>query len=174
MSLLGVILGGGRARRFGSDKAEAPIDGIPMLDRIAERLRPQVDALVVAGRVWPGLESVADHPRPGLGPLGGLCGALFHAARAGHEGVLATGCDLPDLPLDLRDRLGSGPAVIEGQPLLGSWPVGLAEALLLRLSIGDDRSMRGWIAAAGARTVSPETPLANLNTAADYEAFLRR
>jgi molybdopterin-guanine dinucleotide biosynthesis protein A len=60
MTLLGAIFAGGASRRFGSDKALADIGGVALLERVAARLRPQCDALVVVGREWPGLESVAD------------------------------------------------------------------------------------------------------------------
>ena len=172
MSRLGAIFAGGMARRFGADKAAAEIDGVALIDRVAARLRGQCDALVVVGRAWPGLESAADRPRPGLGPLGALAGALGHARDGGHDAVLTSGCDLPDLPVDLAARLAPGPAVIAGQPLLGLWPAALAEALLAHLAAANDRSMRGWIAAAGARRVTCETPIANINTPDELARYL--
>jgi molybdopterin-guanine dinucleotide biosynthesis protein A len=169
MTLLGAIFAGGASRRFGSDKALADIDGVAMLERVAARLRPQCDALVVVGREWPGLESVADLPRPGLGPLGALAGALAFGAAHGHEAVLTSGCDLPDLPLDLAERLRPGPAVVRGQPLLGLWPVELAGELVRWLEADRDRAMRSWIAHAGARIVALPFEVRNVNRPEDLE-----
>lgn len=171
MTLLGAIFAGGAARRFGSDKAQARIGGMAMLDHVARRLRSQCDELVVVGREWPGLESVADRPRPGLGPLGALAGALSHAALHGYEAVLTSGCDLPDLPLDLAERLRPGPAVVKGQPLLGLWPAGLADELVRWLEKDRDRAMRSWIAHAGARSVALPVTVSNVNTPEDLERF---
>lgn len=173
MSLLGAIFAGGAARRFGSDKAAAEIDGVAMIDRVAARLGAQCDVLVVVGREWRGLQSVPDAPQPGLGPLGALAGALEYARVAGHEAVLTSGCDLPDLPLDLAERLRPGPAVVQGQPLLGLWPAALAPALIAWLASGEDRAMRSWIANVGARHVPLPLEPSNINRIEDLERFIR-
>jgi molybdopterin-guanine dinucleotide biosynthesis protein A len=172
MKRLSAIFAGGQARRFGGDKAAAEIDGVMLIERVAARLRPQADALVVIGRAWPGLESVSDLPRPGLGPLGALAGALAYAEAHGFSEVLTSGCDLPDLPLDLAERLSPGPAVVEGQPLLGLWPTELAAPLLVYLEQDGDRAMRSWIARSSARRVTLEGALANINTQAELAASL--
>jgi len=171
MKVLGVILGGGRARRFGSDKALAEIDGRPMLDHVADRLRPQCETLMVAGRDWPGLDRIEDLPASGLGPLGGLAGALAFALRGGFDAVVTAGCDLPDLPRDLRVRLGRPNALLRGQPTIGLWESKLAEPLARWLESTTDRSIRAWAIAADARWVAVEGEIANVNTPADLAAF---
>lgn len=174
MKLLGAIFAGGGARRFGSDKAAAIIGGVAMIDHVAARLRPQCDALAAVGRDWPGLAAIADAPRPGLGPLGALAGALAFARAHGFDAVLTSGCDLPDLPTDLRRRLEPGPAVIRGQPLLGLWPSALADDLRLWLEAGGDQAMRSWIVAAGARIVTPAIAPSNINTRDELAAYVER
>jgi molybdopterin-guanine dinucleotide biosynthesis protein A len=169
---LGAIFAGGQARRFGSDKAAAQIDGVALIDRVAHQLRPQVDHLIVVGRDWPGLDQVVDLPSPGLGPLGALAGALGFAEKSGFNDVLTSGCDLPDLPPDLAERLRSGPAVIAGQPLLGLWPAALAGAISDYLERDGDRAMRSWIALTGARRVTLDRALANINSRDDLAAYL--
>ncbi len=171
MKLLGAIIAGGRARRFGSDKALAAIDGRAMLDHVADRLRPQCDALMVAGRDWPGMDRIDDRPEPGLGPLGGLAGALVFARSRGFDAVLTASCDLPDLPLDLRARLGSPSAILRGQPTIGLWDSDLADPLTRWLVSAADRSIRAWAIEADARWVAAEAKIANVNTPADLAAF---
>jgi len=171
MKLLGAILAGGASRRFGRDKALALIDGRPMLDHVAGRLDTQCDALVVAGRDWPGLARVDDLPRPGLGPLGGLAGALAHAGRNGFDAVLTSGCDLPGLPVDLRNRLETPNALVRGQPTIGLWECGLAARLVDYLETATDLSVRAWALSVGARWVAIEEAIPNINTPADLAAF---
>jgi len=170
--IAGAIFAGGMARRFGSDKAAAIIDGTAMIDHVAARLRQQCALVMVVGRSWPGLIAVEDRPRAGLGPLGALAGALTYARDAGFASVLTSGCDLPDLPVDLADRLGNGPAVIMGQPLLGLWPVDLADRLASWLETAEDRSMRAWIGHVGARRVSLAQEPVNINRPEDLAAWL--
>ncbi|PXA92942.1 molybdenum cofactor guanylyltransferase, partial [Nostoc sp. 3335mG] len=62
--VLGAILAGGQSSRFGSDKALAELDGRILIDRVASAIQPQVDGLIVVGRIHPGLEAVADRPKP--------------------------------------------------------------------------------------------------------------
>lgn len=174
MTIIGAIFAGGAARRFGSDKAEAAIDGRAMIEHVAERLAGQCDAVVLVGRRRAGLETVADAPAPGLGPLGALAGALLHARANGHALVLTSGCDLPDLPRDLVARLSPASAVVRGQPLLGLWDSDLGPALVAWLEKGGDRAMRSWIAESGARTVALDAPPSNINTPDDLAAYLRR
>jgi molybdopterin-guanine dinucleotide biosynthesis protein A len=50
---LGAIIAGGKATRFGSDKAAALLNGRPLIEHVADGLREQVDALIVCGRAWP-------------------------------------------------------------------------------------------------------------------------
>lgn len=169
---LGVVFAGGQARRFGTDKALAVIDGEPMLARVLARLRPQVDALAVIGRRWPGCDMIEDRPPGGHGPLAALAGGLAHAAAQGYAELLTSGCDLPDLPLDLVDRLAPAPAVVAGQPLLGLWPAALGPALERYLHSTDRRAMRGWIAVIGAREIPFPGALANINEPADLTAYL--
>lgn len=166
MTRLGAILAGGQARRFGSDKALAPIGGRALIDHVGDALAPQVEALIVVGR-----DAVPDRPGPGLGPLGGLCAALAYARAHGFDAVLTAGCDVLPVPADLAARLAPGPAVIDGQPLFGLWPAALAPALDAHLAAGGDRSLRGWVAATGARRVPLDAPLFNLNTPADLALY---
>lgn len=171
-TILGAILAGGTARRFGSDKAAVEIDGVALIDHVARRLAAQTDAVVVVGRDWPGLLRIDDLPRPGLGPLGGLAGALDHARAEGHRWVLTSGCDLPEVPDDLRDALGFPSAVVVGQPLLGLWDAALAPMLLDYLAGGGDLAMRSWIAHSGARRVAFAKAIANINAPDDLAAYL--
>lgn len=107
--ILGAIIAGGQSRRFGSDKALAEIAGKPLLQRVADALGSQTDALIVCGREWPGLVSVPDRPGPDQGPLGGICAALHYAADHGFDAVLTAGCDTLPVPGDLTALLRSSP-----------------------------------------------------------------
>lgn len=169
---LGAIFAGGQARRFGSDKAAALIDGKAMIDHVAARLAAQCDALIVVGREWGDLRHADDWPRPGLGPLGALAGALHYAASHGFDDVLTSGCDLPDLPIDLAICLSPGPSVIEKQPLLGLWPIDCLPALQHWLATSEDRSMRGWIDAVAGRYVRLARQPSNINDPAGLESYV--
>ncbi len=171
---LGVILAGGKSSRFGSDKALAEFEGRPLIAHVADMLAGQCDAIAVAGRDWGGLVRVNDTPEPGLGPLGGLLGALHHAEASGFDQVLTSGCDLIGLPGDLIALLSPAPALFADQPTIGLWPAALADRLAAFIKRDARRSIRGWAAEAGARTIAPASAIANVNYPSDLEAFRRR
>lgn len=174
LRILGAIIAGGQARRFGADKAAALLGGRSLLDHVADALRPQVEALIVVGRDWPGLDAVADRPPGALGPLAGLNAALHHARIRRLDGVLSAGCDTLPVPTDLAARLvGARPAYLEGHFLLGWWPTSLASLIEMHLGEDNDRSLRGWIARCSARAIPPPAALYNLNTPADLATYER-
>lgn len=176
MRLLGAVLAGGRSSRFGSDKARALMaDGRSLLDHAVAALAPHVEAVAVCGRAVEGLLSLADRPAPDLGPLGGLAAALHHARERGFDAVLTTGCDMPVFPARLAAALiDNAPAVLQGQPLAGCWPVGFSDALDAHLAATEDRSIRAWVSRAGARTITlPDMVLPNINRPADLDTLQR-
>lgn len=173
MKLLGAIIAGGRASRFGSDKAAALLNGRPLIAHVAEALQDQTDHLVVCGRSWPGLDSIPDRPSPGLGPLGGLCGALHYAHAHGFDAVLTAGCDVLPIPDSLRETLAPGPACVAGQRLLGLWPADLLPLLDAHLRSAEDRSIRSWITLSNARELPVAAALHNINTVADLDRLKR-
>ncbi len=170
MRLLGAIIAGGGSRRFGGDKAVALIDGTALIEHVRVALAPQVDAVVLCGRDWPGIASVADRPTPDMGPLGGLCAALHHAANHGFDAILMAGCDVLPVP-DLRALVGPVAAVVEGQWLFGFWPVALAGRLDAHLASQSDLSFRHWVTVSGARSVPSATEFHNLNTRDDFALY---
>lgn len=165
--LLGAILAGGQARRFGSDKAHALHDGRRLIDHVADALGSQCTALVVCGREEPGFGSIPDRPEAGLGPLGGLNAALQFAEQHGFTHVLSAGVDAPNLPANLATQLaGEGAAIAADQPVVGLWPVTVAADLADFLSEGG-RALYGFTDRIEARRVELTPPLLNVNVPND-------
>ena len=173
-TILGAIIAGGASSRFGSDKALAMLDGKPLIAHAAAALGPFVKTIVVCGRDWNGLPSLADRPRPGLGPLGGIAAALLHAEATGYTHVLTIGCDMPRVPAALiADLIARAPAYCADAPILGCWHADAAEMLAARLdgNVGGTKSaalsIRRWADAVGATALPAPAPLFNVNTPAD-------
>ena len=168
--ILGAILAGGQARRFGSDKALAPFNGTPMIDHVIAALRNVTDEIVVCGRADAQWRALPDKPRPGLGPLGGLNAALEFARTCGFRQVMTLPCDTPAVEPGLLARLAthSGPAFLLDCPVIGIWPSALAWDLSSWIDTSDDRSVRGWARSVAATGLAWPAPT-NINHVADFE-----
>lgn len=164
MRTLGAVLAGGRSRRFGSDKALAMLGGQTLLDHALAALRPHCDAVIVVGR-----DALADWPRPGMGPLGGIAGALGHAGDNGFDQLLTASVDCVRLPGDLRALLEPAPAFLDAQPVIGLWPVTALNELRTMLEDESDLAVRAFARRIGARGVQSDLVPPNVNSPADLD-----
>lgn len=92
----GYILAGGESRRFGSDKARAPLHDRTLIEGVAVVLASVAEEVAVVsapGRSYADLGFRTIHDaHPGLGPLAGVEAALRDAEGADYVAVCA--CDL--------------------------------------------------------------------------------
>ncbi len=182
--LTALVLAGGQGRRMhGRDKGLLPWCGRPLVDWVLARVADQVDAVLISANRHLadyralGYPVVAD-PTPGLGPLGGLLGALPHLPA--EHALLTLPCDTPRLPVDLVTRLRAKDDTairVARDPerihwLLALYPPGTLAGLDEYLASGG-RSVQGFIRARPHRLVHFPEPgaFANLNTPADLEAL---
>ena len=108
-SVSGIVLAGGQGRRMGGvDKGLQPLRGKPMVEHVLERLRPQVEEILINANQnleeyrKLGHEVVPDDIAGFAGPLAGLHAGMKAAA---HPLVATVPCDSPFLPDDLIARL---------------------------------------------------------------------
>lgn len=172
--ILGAVLAGGLATRFGSDKALAELGGHTLIALAVDALSGWCEHVVVVGREMAPAPTLPDWPRPGMGPLAGIAAALHHARDEGYEAVLTCGVDSVDLPEDLPGLLGSAPAYLADQPVIGLWPASAADAIEAILTGEDKHSMFRFAEAVGARAVKTRVKPANINTPADLAAAEKR
>lgn len=165
------LLSGGRSSRFGSDKALACVEGKPLLLQAAEALQEAgCSVTVVAERAGKyaalGLETIADEI-PGLGPLGGICTALQHAAPARH--VIVVSCDLQGItPVWIQCLLhapdDANLVLFESdpmQPLLGRYATSLLESARHARDHGR-RAVHAFVSASSPTFITPPADIAGL------------
>ena len=111
LSVTGVVLAGGMGRRMGGvDKGLLELRGRPLAAWVVDRLRPQVDHLLINANqnreryAEFGCPVVADEIPDFAGPLAGLHAALSAAST---PFVATAPCDSPFLPETLVSRLFS-------------------------------------------------------------------
>jgi molybdopterin-guanine dinucleotide biosynthesis protein A len=145
MKVVGLLLAGGQSRRMGGgDKALRLLGGMTLLERVVDRLRPQVEALVLNANGDPSrfakfaLPVVADDVPGFRGPLAGVLAGLDWTAayRADCTHIVSVATDAPFLPRDLVSRLARdmeeagaelacAASAGRAHPVIGLWPVRL-------------------------------------------------
>jgi molybdopterin-guanine dinucleotide biosynthesis protein A len=191
--VVGLLLAGGQSRRMGGgDKALRLLEGIPLLERVIERLRPQVEALVLNANGDPlrfarfALPVAADSVPGFAGPLAGVLAGLDWAAshRPDCPYVVSVATDAPFLPVDLVARLAEGLAEARADlacaasggrshPVFGLWPVRLRDDLRRAVVDHGIRKVDLWTARHKLTTVpfadQPVDPFFNANRPEDFE-----
>ncbi|WP_375170514.1 molybdenum cofactor guanylyltransferase MobA [Marinobacter sp.] len=186
MTTCAVILAGGQANRMGGgDKGRLMLGDQSLIERVIERISPQVDAMVLNANGDPsrfddlGLPVVADSIPDYPGPLAGVLAGMDWAAEQGHDWLISVAADTPSFPLDLAERLAEGdtPVVLAAtpdpdrgrlpQPTFGRWRVALRDELRAALNDGV-RKIRQWTQAQGESLVvfGPDD-FFNINTPED-------
>ena len=156
LSITGVILAGGRSRRMGGgDKGLLDLGGKPMLAHVIDRLKPQVGRIIINANGEPrrfaawSLPVVPDTVGGFAGPLAGvLAGMRWSLAHAPNARFIVTAAgDAPLLPCNLAHRLfvslardeadiALAQSLGELHPVIGLWPLALADDLEARLRSG--------------------------------------
>lgn len=194
-SVVGVVLAGGRATRMGGgDKGVLELrPGWRLLDEVLDRLRPQVDQVVLNVNGDParfagfGLPTVADDLSGHAGPLAGILAGMNWAAAQGGKYLLSVAADTPFFPRSLcadlfRARGPKGLALaatrepggkVWAQPTFGLWPVALRHDLRQALTEDQLRKIVLWTGrhesgqAVYDLPASGEDPFFNVNTPED-------
>ena len=186
-----VILAGGAAERFGSNKALAELGGKPLVAHVIERLRSQTSAAMAINTNsdqdfahFRG-PKIGDGAQRGLGPLAGILAALHWSKNAGADYVVTTAVDVPFIPLDFVKRLieAGAPSIAmsDGRwhPLNGLWKCSQIDALEEYLRSGR-RSAHGWAERCEASIAEFEVsaegndPFWNINTPTDLDRIASR
>jgi molybdopterin-guanine dinucleotide biosynthesis protein A len=194
-----VLLAGGQARRLGgTDKMLIEVDGRTLLERSIDRIGPQVSALLLNANGDParfarfGLSVRADTLTGYAGPLAGILTGL-EWLREQHPDIpwlVSVATDTPLLPADYVDRLMAAAAEQRADialarsgdlthPVLGLWPVRLADDLRRALAIDGIRKVLTWAnryrVAEAAWPIGAWDPFFNINRpedVANFEALL--
>ena len=190
--ITGLVLAGGRGSRMGgADKGLQMLDGRPLAVHALERLKPQVDALMVnANRHLDtyrtlGLQVVTDVSSDFAGPLAGMLAGLLQATT---PWIVTVPCDSPRFPADLVARLAdaarragtpvaiaatrSAEGALQPQPVFCLIATRLRDDLAAYLASGE-RKIDRWTARHGQAVAvfDDEAAFANANTAEELAAL---
>lgn len=178
MRVLGALLAGGEAKRFGSDKALAQLAGRNLIDHCIALLETQCSDIIICGRQYREYDHITDRPL-GQGPLGAINAALLYALDHSYDAVISFPCDticdiindtaISDASIDADsikaawfDDCINAQYIID-QPVIGYWPVAMSPVLDGWIADQKRRAMMAWIEHCGAIGIVSRNPLTNIN-----------
>ena len=178
--ITGIILAGGKSRRFGRDKAAYMVNGLPMIEHVYRALSTITSHVFLSIRDFDTpttlpVPAVVDQ-YPGMGPLAGLHAGL---AAAKTPWVLAVACDIPYVTPDvlwlLTDARSTDTAAVlartpdgRNQPLCACYSAVIRSVVEEQLSAGrlSMSELLGLLSPVRIVEV-PGAPLRNINTPSD-------
>ncbi len=189
--ICGLVLAGGQGRRMGGvDKGLQPLRGRPLMQHVIDRLRPQVDTVLINANQ--NLARYAEFECPVVpdrvggfaGPLAGLDAGL-HATNAPF--IVTVPCDSPFLPDDLVSRLATARSAIDADVAVArtgtqSHPVFALVCTRVRPHLADflargERKIDAWYASLTVVEVAFDDEadaFANINTRAELAQHEQR
>lgn len=181
-AITGVVLCGGRATRLGGvDKPLLKVGDKALLGHVIDRVRPQVDALLLSCARTTAAYEAFGHPLvedrdASQGPLGGFVSAL---ARVRTPWAFTTPADTPFLPANLVaslaeacERTGAAVVTAGGHRQNLAMLLGAEHAQSLAAFYEDGgRAIHRWLVANAVTEVEfPADGFLNVNTAEDLAA----
>jgi molybdopterin-guanine dinucleotide biosynthesis protein A len=176
----------------GGDKCLLQLANKPLLVHVLDRIVPQTSAILINTnsnaaefRAF-GVPVAQDTVQGFHGPLAGiLTGMIWAREIQGASHIMSVPCDTPFLPADLGARLteaigrhGGEIAIAcdagHSHPVIGLWPVALAEQLAADLADGA-RAMHRWLAQFHVcEVLFPAHHFHNINTRTDLREARQR
>ena len=185
--VLGIILAGGKSRRFGiGDKFFQKLDGETLLSRVIERIVTQVDTLIINSNS--DRSKFSEYPYdiipdiiPGYaGPLAGILTGMEWAKEnlPEYKWIATFAADAPFVPLDCVDKMLN--AVVSEDtnivcaasggrthPVCAIWQIKLSEPLRLAITQDNIRKIDNWTEGQNLSVVEfpiePFDPFFNIN-----------
>jgi molybdopterin-guanine dinucleotide biosynthesis protein A len=196
MSILGVVMAGGRNTRFGDLKAFAEVGGARIIDRVIGALAEVAETVVMSANDADAYASVDLDKRPDIvadiGALGGIHSALHLAEESSCRGIIAVACDMPfpshSLLRDIAMRSAQHDVIIpesDGrrglEPLFAYYSVRCLAAIDQAIARGDERmiAFHGDVDVLRIpleevrRHGDPDVMFMNVNTREDLERAVR-
>jgi molybdopterin-guanine dinucleotide biosynthesis protein A len=130
MAVTGIILCGGKSTRLGRNKAMEKIGGVPLIERVMNRLTPITSKIILVTNkgndnfsTVKNVEIVNDI-HPDKGPLSGIYTGLYYS---GNVANIVVACDMPFLNTQLLEHMTK--LLPSFDAIVPRWPNGQIEPL---------------------------------------------
>ena len=187
-NILGVILAGGKSRRFGEDKCKIKLNGKTLIKRVLDKIKLKLNTIIIVSNneISKDYITIKDCIDGQLGPLVGVLTAMKWVKKNNHNfnWIATFPCDTPFFNISLIDNfieasktnhslLYFAKSAEKRHNIFGLWSLKLIETLEKDIVENNHRKVEKWADKIGVKTINISyneiDPFFNINTKEDLE-----
>lgn len=186
-NILGVILAGGKSKRFGEDKSKVKLNGKTLLEHTLDKIKSKFNTIIIVSnnKIVKDCITIKDCIGGQLGPLVGVLSAMkwIKKKNYSHEWILTFPCDTPFFNISIIDKFIEASKLKDSllyfvkskdkrHNIFGLWSIKLIETLEKDIIENDHRKVEKWANKVGVKTINiPYVNIDqfyNINTKKDF------
>ncbi len=187
-NILGVVLAGGKSKRFGEDKSEIVLNGKTLIEHTLDKIKSKFKEIVIVSNNQNFKEhiTIKDCIEGHLGPLVGVLSAMkwIKKNNYSYDWIATFPCDTPFFNISLIDEfikysklnknlLYFARSDQKRHNIFGLWSLKLIKTLEIDITKNQYRKVEKWANKIGVKTINIPykeiDPFFNINTKKDLE-----
>ncbi len=185
-NILGVVLAGGKSKRFGEDKSKAKLNGKILLEHTLEKIKSKFKTIVIVSNntIVKDYITIKDCLKGQLGPLAGVLSAMkwIKKNNYSYDWIATFPCDTPFFNISLINKFIEASTAEDSllyfaktekkrHNIFGLWSLKLIEILENDIIENNHRKVEKWANKIGVKTINISykeiDPFFNINTKED-------
>ena len=185
-NILGVVLAGGKSKRFGEDKSEVKLGDKTLLEHTLDKIKSKFNTIIIVSnnKIIKNYITIKDCIEGQLGPLVGALSAMkwIKKNNYSYNWIITFPCDTPFFNISIIDKfikvsklndslLYFAKSAEKWHNIFGLWSVKLIETLEKDIIENNHRKVEKWANKIGVKTVNIPydniDPFFNINTKDD-------
>ncbi len=185
-NILGVVLAGGKSKRFGEDKSKAKLNGKILLEHTLEKIKSKFKTIVIVSNntIVKDYITIKDCLKGQLGPLVGVLSAMkwIKKNNYSYNWIATFPCDTPFFNISLINKFIEASTAEDSllyfaktekkrHNIFGLWSLKLIEILENDIIKNNHRKVEKWANKIGVKTINISykeiDPFFNINTKED-------
>ena len=185
-NILGVVLAGGKSKRFGKDKSEVKLGGKTLLEHTLDKIKSKFNTIVIVSnsRIAKNYIVIKDCIDGQLGPLVGVLSAMkwIKENNYSQEWIITFPCDTPFFNISIIDKFVEVSKLNDSllyfvkskekrHNIFGLWSLKLIKTLEKDIIEHKHRKVEEWANKIGVKTINISykeiDPFFNINTKED-------
>ena len=187
-NILGVVLAGGKSKRFGEDKSEVKLGSKTLLEHTLNKIKSKFNTIIIVSnnKIVKDYITIKDCIDGQLGPLVGVLSAMkwINKNNYSYNWIITFPCDTPFFNISIIDKfvevsqlndslLYFAKSEEKRHNIFGLWSLKLIETLEMDIIKNNHRKVEKWADKIGVKTINISykevDPFFNINTKTDLE-----